>query len=309
MASFQIFFSTFLLLFFFLFLLFLPHTARSQTTCKPSTCGGSRSPPIKFPFQLNNTQTKVCGYPKFNLSCNNIGQTIVTLPYSGDFVVQDINYLCQAMFITDPDNCFAKRYLQNFTLSGSPFQLEPTGNFTFYNCSSNDNLFGIGPIPCVSGHNYSVWMTPSFIGENFPIPDSCSLMMSAMLPFSSPEWVRLVWSEPSCEDCEERCGDCGLESNTSLDVGCILKEENQGIQKEEQDGFEIPSFYLSMGLGFITGFWIFWGSLLLNRSWRHTYIRFLDNMNDKIYVMVAVGANKLRRKFQSQQPLEVKGRQ
>ena len=32
-------------------------------------------------------------------------------------------------------------------------------------------------------------------------------------------------------------------------------------------------------------------------------------MNDKIYVMVAVGATKLRRKFQSQQPLEVKGRQ
>uniref|UniRef100_A0A2N9J352 RING-type E3 ubiquitin transferase n=1 Tax=Fagus sylvatica TaxID=28930 RepID=A0A2N9J352_FAGSY len=221
MASFQIFFSTFLLLFFFFFLLFLPHTARSQTTCKPSTCGGSRSPPIKFPFQLNNTQTKGCGYPKFNLSCNNIGQTIVTLPYSGDFVVQDINYLSQAMFITDPDNCFAKRYLKNFTLSGSPFQLESTGNFTFYNCSSNENLFGFGPISCVSGHNYSVWMTPSVYGENFLIPDSCSLMMSAMLPLLSPRWVKLVWSEPSCEDCEERGADCGLESNTSLDVGCF----------------------------------------------------------------------------------------
>jgi hypothetical protein len=49
-------------------------------------------------------------------------------------------------------------------------------------------------------------------------------------------------------------------------------EENQGIQKEEQDGFEIPSFYLSMGLGFITGFWVFWDSLLLNRSWRYITI-------------------------------------
>uniref|UniRef100_A0A2N9H620 Leucine-rich repeat-containing N-terminal plant-type domain-containing protein n=1 Tax=Fagus sylvatica TaxID=28930 RepID=A0A2N9H620_FAGSY len=78
-------------------------------------------------------------------------------------------------------------------------------------------------------------------------------------------------------------------------------EEKQGIQKEEHDGFEIPSFYLSMGLGFITGFWVFWGSLLLNRSWRHTYFRFLGNMNDKIYVMVAVVATKLQRKFQRQQ--------
>uniref|UniRef100_A0A2N9I8F2 Leucine-rich repeat-containing N-terminal plant-type domain-containing protein n=1 Tax=Fagus sylvatica TaxID=28930 RepID=A0A2N9I8F2_FAGSY len=59
-------------------------------------------------------------------------------------------------------------------------------------------------------------------------------------------------------------------------------KENQGIQEEEQDGFEIPSFYLSMGLGFIIGFSVFWGSLLLNRSWRHTYIRFLDNMSNQI---------------------------
>ncbi|KAK7838858.1 receptor-like protein 56 [Quercus suber] len=31
-------------------------------------------------------------------------------------------------------------------------------------------------------------------------------------------------------------------------------EEKQGIQKEEQYGFEITSFYLSMGLGFIAGY-------------------------------------------------------
>ena len=78
-------------------------------------------------------------------------------------------------------------------------------------------------------------------------------------------------------------------------------EENQGIQKEGHDGFKIPSFYLSSGLGFITGFWGLWGSLILNRSWRHTYFRFLGNMTDKIYMTVVVGAAKLQRKFQRQQ--------
>ncbi|KAK7822605.1 receptor-like protein eix1 [Quercus suber] len=77
--------------------------------------------------------------------------------------------------------------------------------------------------------------------------------------------------------------------------------ENQGIQKEGHDGFKIPSFYLSRGLGFIAGFWGLWGSLILNRSWRHTYFRFLGNMTDKIYVIVVVGAAKLQRKFQRQQ--------
>ena len=94
-------------------------------------------------------------------------------------------------------------------------------------------------------------------------------------------------------------------SNESFgDPHCSIEEgdeEKQGIQKEVQHGFEIPSFYLSMGIGFVAGYCGFWGSLLLSRSWRYTYFRFLGNMNDKIYVMIAVGAAKLQRKFQHQQ--------
>ncbi|AES77365.1 hypothetical protein MTR_7g009770 [Medicago truncatula] len=35
----------------------------------------------------------------------------------------------------------------------------------------------------------------------------------------------------------------------------------------------------------------FWGiicSILLNRSWRHTYFKFLNNLTDNIYVMIVV---------------------
>ncbi|KAK7815345.1 receptor-like protein eix2, partial [Quercus suber] len=79
--------------------------------------------------------------------------------------------------------------------------------------------------------------------------------------------------------------------------------------EENQDGSAITSLYTSLGLGFITGFWVFRGSLLLNRSWRYTYFRFLGNMNDKIYVMVAVGVTRLKRKFQRGQAPQVKGGQ
>ena len=40
--------------------------------------------------------------------------------------------------------------------------------------------------------------------------------------------------------------------------------------EENQDGSAITSLYTSLGLGFITAFWVFRGSLLLNRSWRYT---------------------------------------
>ena len=59
-------------------------------------------------------------------------------------------------------------------------------------------------------------------------------------------------------------------SNESFgDPHCSIEggdEEKQGIQKEEQYGFEITSIYLSMGLGFIAGYCGFWCSLLMNRS-------------------------------------------
>ena len=100
---------------------------------------------------------------------------------------------------------------------------------------------------------------------------------------------------------------CGLplskicSSNESLgDPHCNTEEGD-----EEKHGFKIPSFYLSMGLGFIVGYCGFWGSLLLNKSWRYAYFGFLGNMNDKIYVMVEVGVAKL----QHQKAPQVKGRQ
>lgn len=204
MASFHIFFSIS-----FLILFFLCRIATSQNFCQPSYCGDNSTVlPIKFPFQLNTTQTKGCGYPGFNLSCNTKSQTILTLPYSGDFIVREIDYFSQSLFITDPDHCLPERYLKNFTLLDSPFQFLSTGNnFTIYNCSSNVNLFGFGPIHCVkNSDNYSVWMSPSFYDDDM-VPASCSVLLnSTMLPLLASSWVGLVWSEPNCEGCD---GDCG----------------------------------------------------------------------------------------------------
>ncbi|KAM3711868.1 hypothetical protein ACB098_01G141300 [Castanea mollissima] len=221
MASFHIFFSIS-----FLILFLLCHIATSQKFCQTSSCGGNSALPIRFPFQLNTTQTPGCGYPGFNLSCNTKSQTILTLPYYGDFIVQEIDYFDQSLVITDPDRCLPKWFLKNFTqfLLDSPFQYGSIGyGLTFYNCSSNVSIFGIGPIDCLNnGDNYSVWMSPSFnYGDMVGIPTSCSVLLnSTMLPLSALSWLRLVWTEPRCGECEENGGDCGVVSDTGLKTGC-----------------------------------------------------------------------------------------
>ncbi|XP_004491131.1 receptor-like protein EIX2 isoform X2 [Cicer arietinum] len=55
------------------------------------------------------------------------------------------------------------------------------------------------------------------------------------------------------------------------------------------------SIYLSVTLGFITGFWGLWSSLLLIQTWRHAYVLFLNNITDTMYVFMVLNATKFQR--------------
>ncbi|KAL3353091.1 hypothetical protein AABB24_020867 [Solanum stoloniferum] len=70
-------------------------------------------------------------------------------------------------------------------------------------------------------------------------------------------------------------------SNNNQEVQAIEHEENNNWLDEF-------SFYISMGIGFYTGFWLFWVTLMLKESWRYAYMRFLENMGNKIYVFAAI---------------------
>ncbi|PRQ18580.1 putative leucine-rich repeat domain, L domain-containing protein [Rosa chinensis] len=69
------------------------------------------------------------------------------------------------------------------------------------------------------------------------------------------------------------------------------------IDNKEQvsDGLINLGFFISAVLGFVTGFWMVCGCLLLKTSWRYAYFRFLDNAKDWIYVKTKA---KVRRTLQ-----------
>ncbi|XP_058727532.1 receptor-like protein EIX2 [Vicia villosa] len=105
----------------------------------------------------------------------------------------------------------------------------------------------------------------------------------------------LLCGYPLAQKCQEN-------RNSSLeDTHCRHKEENGNDSNHEdtRKGLSINPFYITMIAGFFTGFW---GSILLFASWRHAYFRFLNNMEDRIYVTVIVTYNKLQRKFRTQLP-------
>ena len=58
-------------------------------------------------------------------------------------------------------------------------------------------------------------------------------------------------------------------------------------------------FYVSLGLGFIIGFWGVCGSLILKSAWRQAYFQFLRNIYDWLYVQAIVSTTRIKRRFQN----------
>ena len=72
----------------------------------------------------------------------------------------------------------------------------------------------------------------------------------------------------------------------------------KGEDKDDEDGddSELPWFFVSIGLGFIIGHWGVCGTLVIKKSWRSAYFRFVDKMKDRLLLAVALNVARLTRK-------------
>ncbi|XP_009800115.1 RING-H2 finger protein ATL20-like [Nicotiana sylvestris] len=247
---------------FFFFLNFFP--AYSVDVCNPTVCSEmGRGPEIRFPFRLKNRQSDRCGYPGFDLSCNERGQTILTLP-SGDFLVTDIDYTTQSIILNDPDFCLVKRLI-NFNITNSPFRAAHQRNYTIVRCTSDDWLnYGNYPVAILlfcrgfSSRNQAfLAMPPNMYAQGKP--PGCKLMSKVSVPlqlednFWSPmEGLVLTWSEPSCRICENQGKLCGFKSDSGSDIACSNPPSSKGLPRGAKYGIIIgvgvPGFVCLLGL-------------------------------------------------------------
>ncbi|GLT86661.1 hypothetical protein SLE2022_047840 [Rubroshorea leprosula] len=56
-------------------------------------------------------------------------------------------------------------------------------------------------------------------------------------------------------------------------------------------------FYIGTASGFVVGFWAVCGTLVIKRTWRHAYFRFVEEMKDRIYVFIVLKATRLQKKL------------
>ncbi|XP_065860214.1 putative RING-H2 finger protein ATL21A isoform X1 [Euphorbia lathyris] len=222
--------------FFILYFLLSILSVYASENCPVSRCS-SDNIPIRFPFRLEGLQTKDCGYPGFDLSCNNQSKTVVKFPYAGDFLVRSIDYTTQQIQLYDSGICLPNR-LMSLNLSGSPFVPAGYQNYTFLSCPTPLVESRFITISCLSNSTISVLATSSrsIVAS---LSTSCRIITSSLIPISlsvkNDEWfssqlgddLELTWYSPNCNECETKGGICGYKSNTSQAIGCFdnSKEE------------------------------------------------------------------------------------
>ncbi|CAL2233353.1 unnamed protein product [Prunus armeniaca] len=71
-------------------------------------------------------------------------------------------------------------------------------------------------------------------------------------------------------------------------------EQTNFINQEDKDELITLGFYISMGLGFVVGFWGVCGTLIFSRSWRYACLKFLNGLNDWLFVRIVLLKRQLK---------------
>ncbi|XP_028956495.2 receptor-like protein 2 [Malus domestica] len=99
--------------------------------------------------------------------------------------------------------------------------------------------------------------------------------------------------------------DSAFEGNSKLCGSPLLNEclpingvdadskNNQGVDSEHQ----FPWLYIFTALGFIVGFWGVCGSLIVKKTWRYAYFKFLENVQDRLHVKITVLMTMMKRRL------------
>ncbi|RZC84805.1 hypothetical protein C5167_047581 [Papaver somniferum] len=172
---------------FFLFcFLCLPYFIESSVgNCLNNQCS-KEGPGIAFPFRLKGRQPERCGYPGFDLTCDNMNRTIIELPFSGRFLVKDIKYggTYNEILLHDPDDCLPRRLLNPLNLSGTPFIGNEYQIYSFFSCQTNtsSSFYPGRDISCLSNATHRVFATTSTSSRSLWTNANCRLNSTITVP-------------------------------------------------------------------------------------------------------------------------------
>ncbi|XP_065858592.1 RING-H2 finger protein ATL20-like [Euphorbia lathyris] len=287
----------------FIFLSFLNKSVTPLELCSQTSCSPT-SQQIRFPFGLNSDNRR-CSYSGFGLSCNNKNQTILTLPHAGTFIVRRIYYELQKIYISDPGNCLPRRFLDNFSLSESPFMGDYNLSFIFLNCSAQNvsriPLTSARRVDCLSNENDTVFAFPTYEAYGPPVPGcrvvSDRVEVPVVWDLLAEGDTTLFWDEPDCWFCERTGGTCGFKDGST-----VCHQPSRGLSRSGKYGILIGAIGIPLLLSIIVlGFYLC-GKLTIYSRNRHSSVAFphppfmpttgLDGASIELYPKTILGESR-----------------
>ncbi|KAL0694796.1 hypothetical protein Bca4012_061976 [Brassica carinata] len=201
--------------------------------CEPKSCG--KGPKISFPFYLSGKQKPFCGYPSFELTCDD-DQELPVLGIAGeDYIIKNMSYEKQWLQVVNSrvshDPCPSP--MHNLTLYRTPFSVGPSHiNFSIlYDCSDNlrkdlttDRLTCSGNS---SLRSFGVFQREIMVKEDLVASGSCQKQVDVPVSASGESDVNLLlrmsyveilergfvlnWTAHSCVRCNSSGGRCGTD--------------------------------------------------------------------------------------------------
>ncbi|KAL5761279.1 hypothetical protein ACOSQ2_020117 [Xanthoceras sorbifolium] len=232
-----------------IFIFFLLATAASASVdsqylaCEPKTCGDGQN--ITFPFYIKDQQQPFCGYPGFELSCNNKGNPILRLhdnDNGNQYIINHISYDNQSLRVSNAafwdtnsssGGCDVVSSLQNLSLPSDRFELvgNKTEMFVLYNCnqslserlvskkvnecSADDD--GNGVVLVVDKDDPDLGLAREECNDTVMAPveghgdggeSTATMMMRLRRGFL------IKWISSNCSVCETSGGKCGFDNST-----------------------------------------------------------------------------------------------
>ncbi|XP_074282114.1 receptor-like protein EIX2 [Silene latifolia] len=92
-------------------------------------------------------------------------------------------------------------------------------------------------------------------------------------------------------------GLCGFPLNNCTEFDSPSRHAAGKDNVEKEDKYDKMWFILAVMSGVATGFWGVVGTLVIKRSWRESYFRYVENLADRIYVPIKVRVNRFKRRF------------
>ncbi|KAK3189316.1 hypothetical protein Dsin_028877 [Dipteronia sinensis] len=241
---------------FIFFLLTRSSTTASRATVDPhylacvnKTCGDGQN--ISFPFYIKDQQQSFCGFPGFELSCNNAGNPILGLP-GGDnqYIIHHIFYNNQTLRVSNSafwdmksstsgsggNYCDVFTSFKNLSFP-SDHQFEFVGDHktqvsVLYNCSrgTGDNrtlserLVSKKVDGCWNGDEDSVVAVDEDDPDLGLAREECTEMVVTPVEGYGGESTamitrlrggfRMKWTASNCSVCEQSGGKCGFDNST-----------------------------------------------------------------------------------------------